>query len=257
MRMGSRNERGVWTARGGSGAKLLVLLHGIGANATVWEPFIAHVEAAGGHRWLAPDFRGHGRSAMEGPYGYAAHAADVAHLIRDEDPDAVTVVGHSFGGVVAAVLATGWFGVPLAGVATVGVKLDWSGAEIAKARELAGKPARTLASREEAVERYLKGAGLFGLVDPASASARVGIIEADGTFRVAVDPRVYGAVGPDLEPIFARAQVPLRMAAGSKDPMVTLAAMQSIRPDARVFDGLGHNAHWEAPEAVYRFATQP
>lgn len=257
MRMGSRNERGVWTASGGRGDKLLVLLHGIGANATVWEPFIAHAEAAGGHRWLAPDFRGHGRSAMEGPYGYAAHAADVAHLLRDEAPDTVTVVGHSFGGVIAAVLATGWFGVPLTRVATVGVKLDWSGAEIAKAHELTGKPARAFASREEAIERYLKGAGLFGLVDPASTLARVGIVEGDRDFRVAVDPRVYSAVGPDLAAIFARAQVPLRMAAGSKDPMVTLATMQRVSPDARVFDGLGHNAHWEAPETVYRFATQP
>ncbi len=257
MRSEGHSAGGIFAARGGSGEKLLVLLHGIGANATVWEPFIAHAEAAGGYRWLAPDFRGHGRSAMEGPYGYAVHAADIAHLIRDEAAGAVTVIGHSFGGVIAALLATNWFGVGIAQVATVGVKLEWSAEEIAKVHEMAGKPARTFASREDATERYLKGAGLFGLVDPQSASASVGIMETGSNFRVTVDPRVFGAVGPALAPIFGLAQVPLRMAAGSKDPMVTLAAMQRLDPGARVFEGLGHNAHWEAPETVYRFATRP
>lgn len=255
MQAGSVNGRGIWFARGGRGADLLVLLHGIGANATVWDPLVAEIERRGTHRWLALDFRGHGRSAMEGPYGYAAHAADVAHVLRNEPTSSVRLLGHSFGGVVAAVLGSGLFGVTPRSVAAVGVKLEWSPEEIAKAQEIAAKPARVFASRKEATERYLKGAGLFGLMPPESDAAAVGVMQGADGFRVSVDPRVFTAVGPPLQQIFALASCPLRLAAGSKDPMVTLAAMQRIDAHARLLDGLGHNAHWEAPGAVLDLAT--
>jgi len=32
-------------------------------------------------------------------------------------------------------------------------------------------------------------------------------------------------------------------------------AMRRIDPDAVVIDGAGHNAHWEAPEAVWHLLT--
>jgi pimeloyl-ACP methyl ester carboxylesterase len=252
---GARNERGIWLARGGSGSELLVLLHGIGANATVWQPMVAEIEKRGTQRWMAPDFRGHGRSAMEGPYGFAAHAGDVAHAIRDEAPATVTIIGHSFGGVVAALVGSGLYGPMPRQVATVGVKLDWSPAEIAKSQEIAARPARVFGTREEAIERYLKGAGLFGLIAPDSDPARVGVLEVPGGFCVALDPRVFSAVGPTIARIFGLTACPVRLAAGSNDPMVTHAAMQRLDPSARLLEGLGHNAHWETPAAVLDFAA--
>ncbi len=254
---GSRNERGIWMARGGKGEELVVLLHGIGANAAAWQPLVAAIELRGTHRWLTLDFRGHGRSAMEGPYGYAAHAADVAHALRDEAPATFTILGHSFGGVIAALVGSGWFGVVPKAVATIGVKLEWTDAEIAKVYDMASKPPRTFATRAEAIERYLKGAGLFGLVDPAGEMAAPGVREVPGGHQVAVDPRVFTAVGPPLERVFGLVSCPLRMAAGAKDPMVTLAAMQRIDPGAQLFDGLGHNAQVEAPATVLDFALSP
>ena len=35
--------------------------------------------------------------------------------------------------------------------------------------------------------------------------------------------------------------------------MVTLEQMRRIDPGARVFEGVGHNAHWEAPDQVWDF----
>lgn len=254
MQDGGLNERGLWVSAGGSGDRVLVLLHGLGANATAWARFVEQVEAHGGMRWIAPDFRGHGRSVQQGPYGYAAHAADIAHLIRDEHPSHVTVVGHSFGGVIGATLATGWFGVLPRAVAAVGVKLEWTADEIAKAQDLAKRPARTLPSRAEAIERYLKVAGLYGLLDPASDLAGVGIKSEGGGYKVALDPRVFGAVGPSLAQIFALAECPVRLAAGARDPMVSLDAMCTVDLQAKQFAGIGHNAHWEAPAEVLHFA---
>jgi pimeloyl-ACP methyl ester carboxylesterase len=225
----------------------------MGANASVWERLLSIVERSWSGRWLAPDLRGHGRSLREGPYGIGAHAADVAALIEAEAPGPVTLVGHSFGGAVAALVATGWFGPRVSGVAAFGVKIEWTQPEIEKARSLAERPAPAFATREEATERYLRISGLAGLADQSSATAAAGVIAVDGRFQVAMDPRAYGAVGPSIAGLLRLAAVPLRLAAGERDPMVTLEQMQRIDPAAQLFAGVGHNAHWEAPDGVWQF----
>jgi len=225
----------------------------MGANASVWERLLSIVERSWSGRWLAPDLRGHGRSLREGPYGIGAHAADVAALIEAEAPGPVTLVGHSFGGAVAALVATGWFGPRVSGVAAFGVKIEWTEPEIEKARSLAERPAPAFATREEATERYLRISGLAGLADQSSATAAAGVIAVDGRFQVAMDPRAYGAVGPSIAGLLRLAAVPLRLAAGERDPVVTLEQMQRIDPAAQLFAGVGHNAHWEAPDGVWQF----
>ncbi|MBI1201320.1 MAG: alpha/beta fold hydrolase [Rhodopseudomonas sp.] len=242
-------------AQGGSEGPLLVLLHGLGANRDVWRPMTAIADRHWPGRWLAPDLRGHGRSPHEAPYGYATHAADIAALIADEPDGSVTLVGHSFGGVVAALVGTGWFGPRVATVAAFGVKLVWSADEEAKARDLAQRPARAFATRAEAIDRFLKTSGLFGLVDPASDMAASGITGNGDQWRAAMDPRAYGAVGPSIEHILRLSTAPLRLAAGEHDPMVTLEQMRRIDPAARVLAGAAHNAHWQTPAQVWDFAT--
>lgn len=250
---GQLTPRGIWVTRGGRGERLLVLLHGMGANASVWEPLLPLVERGWNGRWLAPDLRGHGRSAQEGPYGVGMHAADVAACIEAEGPSVVTLVGHSFGGVVAALVATGWYGPVAHEVAAFGVKLKWNAEEIARARELAARPAPVFTTRDEATARYLRISGLAGLAAPSSATARAGVAGTEGGFRVTMDPRAYGAVGPSIAGLLGLAAAPLRLAAGGRDPMVTLDQMRRIDPAAEVFEGIGHNAHWEAPERVWQF----
>jgi len=249
---GRVTSRGIWAARGGEGAPLLVLVHGMGANASVWEPLLPFVEDGWSGRWLAPDLRGHGRSVREGPYGVGTHAADVAALIEAEAPGPVTLVGHSFGGAVAAVVASGWFGPGISDVVAVGVKIEWTEAEVAKARELARRPAPVFPTRAEATERYLRISGLAGLAPASSGTAAAGVVDADGGFQVAMDPRAFGAVGPSIAGLLRLAGAP-RLAAGERDPMVTLEQMRRIDPAAQMFEGVGHNAHWEAPDRVWRF----
>lgn len=247
------SSRGLSVSCGGSGKPLVVLLHGLGANRAVWQRMTA---IAGKHwpgRWMAPDLRGHGGSLREGPYGYATHAADIAELIRDEPGGNVSLAGHSFGGVVAAMAGTGWFGPRVKDVAAFGVKIVWTAEEEAKARDLALRPARAFATRAEAIDRFLKSSGLFGLVDPASDTAASGISGADEQWQVAMDPRCFGAVGPSIEKILRLSASPIRLAAGASDPMVTLEQMRAIDPAARAFAGAGHNAHWETPERVWDF----
>jgi pimeloyl-ACP methyl ester carboxylesterase len=253
MDRGHVTEHGIWAVRGGRGERLLVLLHGMGANASVWERLLPLIEGSWSGRWLAPDLWGHGRSVRQGPYSFGMHAADVAGLIESEPPGSVTLVGHSFGGAVAALVASGCFGQSVRDVAAFGVKIEWTPDETAKAMELARRPAPVFATREEAIARYLRISGLAGLASPSSATAAAGVIGADGSFQVTMDPRAYGAVGPSVEDLLRLAAAPLRLAAGDRDPMVTLEQMRRIDPAARVFEGVGHNAHWEAPERLWDF----
>jgi len=254
-RRGSVTERGIWAARGGAGDRLLVLLHGMGANAAVWERLLPFIERSWNGRWLAPDLRGHGRSVREGPYGIGVHAADVAALIEAEAPGPITLVGHSFGGAVAALVASGWFGPRVREVAAFGVKIEWTEAETARAGEMARRPAPVFATRAEATERYLRISGLAGLAASASATAVAGVIDADGGFQVAMDPRAYGAVGPSVAGLLRLAAAPLRLAAGERDPMTTLDQMRRVDPAAQIFEGAGHNAHWETPDQVWAFIS--
>jgi pimeloyl-ACP methyl ester carboxylesterase len=53
-----------------------------------------------------------------------------------------------------------------------------------------------------------------------------------------------------VEQVLRSTRAPLRLAAGSADPMVGLDTMRRIDPGAVLLEGAGHNAHWEAPEAV-------
>lgn len=249
------SSRGLALSQGGSGERLVVLLHGLGAHRAVWQRMIVIAEKHWPGRWMAPDLRGHGGSVKSGPYGYGVHAADIADLIATEPGDNVTLVGHSFGGVIAALTGSGWFGPRVRDVAAFGVKIVWTPEEAAKAQEMALKPARAFATREEAIDRALKLAGLHGLVDVNSDTAAAGITGSDGRWQVAMDARVYGAVGPSIEQILRLSAAPLRLAAGASDPMVSLDQMRAIDPKARVFDGAGHYAHWDAPAQVWDFIT--
>lgn len=90
----------LWGDRG----PVVLCAHGITANHT---EFLWLADQLKGCRLIAPDLRGRGRSnAIEGPWGMAAHAADLVAVLDHLDiPQADVLLGHSMGGFVAAVAA--------------------------------------------------------------------------------------------------------------------------------------------------------
>jgi pimeloyl-ACP methyl ester carboxylesterase len=234
----------LWHREGGQGGeRRLVLIHGLGANADVWAPLQQHLD----RRWLAADLRGHGRSPHQQPYGYATYAADVAELLQQGEE--VDVVGHSMGGVVGMALATGWFGVKVRKVVAFGVKIRWAPDEAPKLHALARNPAKLFDTQEQALERYLKVSGLFGLVDPSNA--HTGVREERGKWRLAADPMINAAAGPDFAPLVRAMQCPLSLGAGSKDPMVNAADMAPYDARAHLIADAGHNAQVEKPAELW------
>jgi len=226
----------LWTEFRGAGDPLLVLLHGLFTTAAVWEPLDSILATSWPGRRLLIDLPGHGRSDALPEYSFGVLAAEVARAIG---PTArpVVLVGHSMGGVVALTLATGWFGVPVAGVLAIGVKVNWSTDELAAAERARDRPVKWYDSREEAEQRFVRLAG--------------GIATAGERFRVAADPRV-GSIGPPppMAGLVAVAGAPIRFAAGELDQMVGVDELKKFDPDAVEIAGSGHNAHIENAAAV-------
>lgn len=224
-----------------------MLLHGLGATGEVFagvERVLANAWPGG---WLTLDLPGHARSAWDPPYTFARHAEAVRRLLR-HDRDTV-VVGHSMGGVVALELADGGGPVPRA-VVGFGIKVTWPEEHVAAAARLAARPVTHVAHRSEAVDRYLRLAGLTGLIDPEDAAVDAGVVETLEGWRVAQDPATFGVGVPDMAGLLARAACPVVLARGEHDHMVSDAEIEALGREPVTLDRLGHNAHVEDPAAV-------
>ena len=81
----------------------LVLIHGVTGDLSIWFLCGAIRALAGSHRVTAFDLRGHGYSdAPASGYTSADHARDLLGIMDALGIDRATLVGHSFGGVIAA-----------------------------------------------------------------------------------------------------------------------------------------------------------
>jgi pimeloyl-ACP methyl ester carboxylesterase len=227
--------------RGGHRPPVVLLLHGLGATGDVWDGFAAALDD---RAWAAPDLPGHGGSAPLPVYTFPRVAEAVAALV---DPAGTVVVGHSFGGVVGLHLAarTG-----VRAVVGVGIKVAWTADELARAAALAERAAPTYATREEAVARHLRVAGLDGLIDRDDPVVDAGVVRVGDGWRPAFDPRAFGVGEPEMAALVAAAPVPVRLARGELDPMVSAEQLVALVPDPIELAGLGHNAHVERPAAL-------
>jgi pimeloyl-ACP methyl ester carboxylesterase len=240
----------MYAESGGSGEPALLLLHGLGANADVWRNLLPFVEAHWPGRWLAPDLSGHGRSPQSAVYSYGAHAAAVAEIVGQGKR--LAVIGHSMGGAVGLMLATGWFGIGVSHVLALGVKLRWSADDLTKMTSLAAAPVRWFDDRHTALERYVRVSGLRGLVDLGSPIAAAGVQEESGRFRLAADPRASSVGLPPIDDLMHVLEARVRFAAGAADAMVSLDDMRRHDPHAAIIADCGHNAHVEQPEKVWQ-----
>ncbi len=231
----------------GAGDPALLLLHGVGANGAVFEPLRDALRAWPG-RVIVPDLRGHGRSPHARHYGIAHHAADVADLVAPNE--SVHVAGHSMGGAIALVLASGLFGVNVSRVSAFGYKIKWTAQEIEKGEAFAASPVRWFDTRAAAADRFLRVAGLSEHMAVDAPAVDAGIVQENGRWRLAADNATLRAANMLAREMSSGARAPLRLFCGGNDPMVTLAEMRALDPQAFAIEGRGHNVHVEAPEKV-------
>lgn len=243
----------MYTEQGGEGPDLLVLLHGMGATGAVWSPLCAQADARWRGRWLALDLPGHGASDRQASYVIGQHAATVARAVLPHlQPEGrLVVLGHSLGGVIGLAFATGWFGVVPHAVFAAGIKVGWSDEEVRRMETLATQPTKRFATKEEAVDRYLKVSGLAAIADATAPVVARGVTQEDEGWRLAMDPRANAVGKPPLSELVGLARCPIHLGQGRHDALVTLEQTRSLDPDARDLGPHGHNVMVEAPGAVW------
>jgi pimeloyl-ACP methyl ester carboxylesterase len=215
---------------GGAGDPVLLLLHGLGATSDVWNGVQPLLAGRWPGRWLAPDLPGHGGSDRLDRYTFDTFAAALAELV--DATARVVVIGHSMGGAVGINLASGGFGVDVAGVVGFGIKVSWAPEELERARALSQRPVTWFDTRDEAADRYLRISGL------------------SGRWRLALDPPAFGVGAPDMPRLLAQAKAPVLLARGEHDQLVSHGQLAALVADPVSLPGLGHNAHVEDPAAV-------
>ena len=237
---------------GDPNAPLLLLLHGLGGTGAVWDRMLAVANWPGDI--MTPDLRGHGASPWTSHYSVGSMAADVAGLLGQGR--ATVVVGHSMGGAVALGLASGWFGIDVQAVVSIGIKVHWSDDDLAAIPRITGKPSRFFDNRAGAAEWACKLAGLFGIVDPEDSVLDRAVRPLNNGWIASLDPKA-GLVGPPPLQALHKAlpPIPLLHTLGENDPMVDPETAAEAGAPVVVFEGAGHNAMVEQPEAVWRAVT--
>ena len=229
-----------------AGTGKFLLLHGQGATGAVWHGVVRGL-AAMKLAAETPDLAGHGEGERLEQYSLEGLARSVAGNLGS---GRVIAIGHSLGGYVALALAGGGYGVEVAAVLSLGAKINFSSAERARLADLAAKPARRFASREEALDRYRKVSGLGLDIAPDETLLARGIRPVDHGFELAADPRTLALVVPSFATLRATARCPVMLARGERDALVSRAEQLVLDPQAIDLPELGHNAHVEAPDTV-------
>jgi len=240
---------------GGEGQPTLLLLHGLGATSDVWNGWHSVLAERWPGQWIAPDLPGHGGSNSLRRYSFGSIASAVADRLEPDFP--IVVLGHSLGGVIGLTLASGWFGIRVDAAIALGVKVTWSNDELARAHSIAQRPITWYDSRDEAAARYLRVSGLGDMQPIPDDAVTAGLIETNGQWRLAQDPRTFAVGAPEIPRLLAAAHGSLNLARGQHDHMVSQETLSQLHPSATTLPGLSHNAHVQDPAAVARLLEAP
>ncbi len=239
--------------RTGRGAPV-VLLHGLGLSARMWDPFATRL-AAEGFEAVAVDIRGHGSSPVVDAEVDLDHLADdVAHFLDREDLTQPHLVGFSMGGMISMRLAAA--GRPLRSLTLVSTS-----AQPDPAREQFEGTAGYL--REHGLDEA--GADMFLelLCAPGYSKAHPGLERRYepiimGNDRAGVYRATLAVIRrPDILAKLGAIKTPTLIISGSADvptPPSGAAAMAEAIPGARLhsIEGAGHLLTEEEPELFAR-----
>lgn len=238
----------IWNERGGTGARTVLLVHGLGATGAVWNGVRRCIEQRLQAQWIVVDLSGHGGSEWRSTYSVGEMAAELAPVVNGS-PE-VLIAGHSLGAYVGLALASNWFGVRVNGVLGIGPKISWPEADLQGAREFAARPVKTYTSEAEATARYRRVSGISEQIAPGAEVLARGTVRTDQGYRLAQDPKTFLAAGAPFATLVSSATCPVLLARGETDSMVSHDELQTHCPAALSMPGVGHNAHIERPEDI-------
>ncbi|MGF7008242.1 acetoin dehydrogenase dihydrolipoyllysine-residue acetyltransferase subunit [Aminobacter sp. BE322] len=232
----------------------IVLIHGFGADLNSWRPMLAAGPVD--MPMLALDLPGHGGSPCQVPTDLDAIAADVEATLAALDVGPALLVGHSFGGAVAAtVAARGHVDVrALALIAPAGLGPEINGAFLqgfARAKSEASLMPwlRQLVADEQVLSKPFVNATLAQAADSELRSAQSEIADrffADGTQTF------------DIRGLIAALRIPVRVIVGANDRIIPANQSQGLPGEValHVFQATGHMPQVERREQVLKILLE-
>ena len=232
----------------------IVLIHGFGADLNSWRPMLAAgpVDAP----MLALDLPGHGGSPRYLPSDLDAIAADVEATLAALDIGPALLVGHSFGGAVAAtVAARGHADVrALALIAPAGLGPEINGAFLhgfvrAKSEASLMPWLRQLVADGQVLSKPFVNATLAQAADSELRTAQAEISDrffADGTQTF------------DIRGLLAALRIPVRVIVGANDRIIPASQSQGLPGEValHVFAATGHMPQVERREQVLKILLE-
>lgn len=242
---------------GSAAQPAILLLHGGSAHAHWWDRVAC--DLADRYRILALDLRGHGDSAWseEREYGLEAHVDDVLGLIEALPLGSFSLVGHSFGGLVAmATAARAARHVESLTVIDTRLRVGARAARFMDA--LRRLPNPVYPNLEEAVRRFrLLPTANDAAPEVLDHVARHAVRRLDdGTWTLKFDRRSIANTRPcDLSKAMSAVRCPVLVVRAAESEIMSeadLAEFHSIAPHAEtaVVAGAHHHVMLDRPEAL-------
>lgn len=241
-RTGVRRTNGIniHYIRTGGSKPPLVLLHGLTGSGACWTPLARALESE--YDVVMPDARGHGNSSapLHG-YRYEDYARDVIGLIQGLGLTAPILLGHSMGGMTAAVVASHVAGAIPSGAIPSGaircvVLVDPTFLSPQRQREVhdsdvAEQHRRLLSLSKNDVLAQLRARHTHRSPEILEVLAEARLQTQLSTFDVLTPPN------PEYSRLVSNIHVPILLVIGDNTPVVTLETareLQNLNPRLRV-----------------------
>ncbi len=251
-----------WWEYGEPGAPVIVLVHGFRGDHHGLEPIVANLP---GFRIVSPDLPGFGESApLDGPHDIAGYAAWLDAFVASlELGGAYTLLGHSFGSIVASAAVAGGLRPerlvlvnPIGAPALEGPRGIMTRLAVAYYRAAAALPERAgfTVLKSRAIVRVMS----VTMAKTRSRELRRFIHDQHDRYFSAFSDRdslleaFRASVSHDVREFAPRIDVPVLLVAAERDDITPLSAQHVLVgrfPDARleVIPEVGHLIHYEAP----------
>jgi len=223
----------------------IVLLHGINMSSEVWREVAERL--APPLRVVAFDFRGHGASDRRGPFAAEDYASDAIAVMDHLGIARAHVVGTSFGGSVACVLAAR-HAARVASLVAVGSALRVEGLDVEGA-----VTALRAAGVRPFFSAFLPQASFAPGTDPALVERALDMAAKDRDVETVIEISKT-ALASDLTAIGAAVERPALVVSGELDATCPVAAgaemANVVRGEHLVMPGRGHVVSLEDPAGL-------
>jgi pimeloyl-ACP methyl ester carboxylesterase len=233
--------------RTGGAKPPVLLLHGLTGNGACWTPLARALEAE--FDVVMPDARGHGgSSAPHHGYRYDDHASDVVGLIRGLEISRPVLLGHSMGGMTAAVVASRGAGIIRGLLLVDPTFLSPERQREVRDSDVADQHRRALGLQKSDLVAQARARHPLRARDIVELQAEARLKTRMGAFDVLTPPN------PEYRDVVRAIDVPSLLVIGDS-PVVTLemaTELRSLNPRVRIeqVQGAGHGLPFEQPERL-------